>query len=193
MCALPLSEQLAFAPLNFYSSEIRIHKFSFGNLPDQQRFPRFGSFREKNLEIQVFIDSLKNTPSEEVPTSDNIVDDPPQNEVAATRDILDSTNALDDPRTFTSAEVPDLDVEDDSSDEIIFDDHNTFVGVIQQFEEEEEKFKGNRHASPPPEATLEGDQGEKTQDDLIDDSKPTKPIDAEYENNKTLESSTSDT
>lgn len=55
---------------------------------------------------------------------------------------------------------------------------------------EEENQEGNQHSSPPPEATLEGDQGVKTQDDLIDDSKPIELNDDENEDEKKYESST---
>ncbi|CAI9289390.1 unnamed protein product [Lactuca saligna] len=58
---------------------------------------------------------------------------------------------------------------------------------------EEENLEGNKHYSPPPNGTLKGDQGDKAQDTLGDDSKPTEPNNDDNEDDKKYESSTSDT
>lgn len=90
----------------------------------------FPSNEETDQEIQPFINSLRKTPSADVPTSNNIVDDPPWNEVVARGVVANSKNASDNPPTFTSEEVPKPDVKDDISDEIMFEDDNTIDGVI---------------------------------------------------------------
>lgn len=86
---------------------------------------------ETYQELQRFLYSLKNNPSANVPTPDNIVDDPPLNEVVAKEDVPDSINFLDNPPTFVSAEVPKPNVEHDLSDEIMFEDNSTVVGVFR--------------------------------------------------------------
>ena len=87
-----------------------------------------------------------------------------------------------DPPTFTSVEVHEPNVEEDLSDEIMFEDDNTSVGVVliptafnllqksssskphydfglssSSEELEEENIEGNKHLSPPPEDTLKDD------------------------------------
>ncbi|CAI9303158.1 unnamed protein product [Lactuca saligna] len=90
----------------------------------------FPSIEETNQVLQPFIDSLRKTSSANVPTSENIVADPPLNDLVAKVVFSNSTIASDNPPTFTSAKVPKPNGKYDLSDEIMFEDDNTIVSVI---------------------------------------------------------------
>ncbi|CAI9277431.1 unnamed protein product [Lactuca saligna] len=74
------------------------------------------------LEILPTINSSKTKPSVDVPTPDIIVGDHPQNNDDNAKEVPFSTPIADDPKP---------DDEEDHSEEIIFEDHNTTVGSIQ--------------------------------------------------------------
>ncbi|CAI9279539.1 unnamed protein product [Lactuca saligna] len=129
------------------------------------------------------------TPTVDVPNSNNTVDDSPWNEVVARGVVANSKNATDNPPTFTSVEVPKLDVKYDLFDEIMFRDDNTIVSIILV------PMTFNLLQKPSSSkpcfdfGTLEGKHGDKTQGD------PSEPNDDQNEDEyeKNSESSTSDT
>lgn len=78
----------------------------------------FPSTEETNQELQPFIDSIKKTLSEDIPTPVNAVNFSPQNFVD------------DNPSNLSSVEDPKPNSEDDLSDEIMFEEDNPIVGAI---------------------------------------------------------------
>lgn len=76
------------------------------------------------------MNSLNNTTTEDVPTPENILNDYPWNVGTTAGDVPNSTNTFDKPSMFVSIEDRKLDVKDDLSNEIMFEDENTIVGSI---------------------------------------------------------------
>ncbi|CAI9303086.1 unnamed protein product [Lactuca saligna] len=111
------------------SEEYSMDTYASAKVPMGFRNKIFSNPSETNQELQTFIKSLKN-PSNEVLTPKNTVDDPYRNEAAITGDVPDLINVSDDPLKFTGVELPEPNVEDDLSDEIMFDDDNTLAGII---------------------------------------------------------------
>lgn len=88
--------------------------------------------KEINQKLQPSIYAVKAIKNAEVPTPKNTMDDPPQNDDATKGDVPCSTNFSDvPPPKFVSADnVPSPNVDDDLSEEIMFEDDNTTIGVI---------------------------------------------------------------